>query len=410
MKWFYFIANNGKRHYANTREEAERKRTQVGGGVIYETDKSPGHAANTASQSNRATTVSESLGAPAVAPALEADTSWLRRADELVFGQNKQIPALQIYHPTRSDLHSQSDKRLLRLKDGSLPEIAHYAAALKTILPRNQAILLCCAPGSSPSSNSGVVEMIKRICGGILMDGSLVLRTQTVRQRKSNGARFDDHELAATVSVNAVPLSTPARILLIDDVVTSGQTLRVCAEKLKTAYPSCKISCLALSSTDYESTAVGIADRIEVTSEYEALKPLYAPARQPSATANLVARPSTSPQRANTHAPQRSITQNPAQRRERSSGNTYRKQSASASSSDCFVITAVYEGNREHPNVLRLRRLRDERIVSLPGGHLIIRCYKHIGPILAVLAVKTGLSQPMRIILDYCLQDKGGKR
>lgn len=410
MKWFYFVDTGGERHYANTREEAERKREQVGGGVVYETDRSPGITTVPASQAHVGTPASRSIAAPSPAPALETGASWLRRANELVYGQNKEIPALQIYHPTRSDLHSQSDRRLLGLKNGSLPEIAHYSAALKAILPRNEAILLCCAPGSTPNSNRGVVEIIKRISGGILIDGSSILRTHAARPRKSNGARFDDNELASSISIQALQLSSPTRILVIDDVVTSGQTLRVCAAKLKAAYPSCRISCLALSSTDYESTAVGIADRIEVTSENEALKPLHSTASLGTATANLIPRPSTSTERANTHAPQRSIAQKTAQMREGSSGNAYRKQSASASSSDCFVITAIYEGNGEHPNVLRLRKLRDEKIATLPGGHLVIQCYKLIGPMLAVLAVKTGLSYPMRSILDYCLQDKGERR
>ena len=412
MKWFYFIDLRGVKHYADTREEAEKRREQLGGGyVIVETSSRPGlESTNTSSPAINAA-ICGSPGASALTQVLNTDTSWLRREGELIYGQNKLVPALQIYHPTRSDLHCEADRRLLRLKNASLPEIAHYAAALKTVLPRNQNILLCCAPGSTPTSNSGIAEIIKRISGGILIDGSSVLRTKAERNRKSTGARFDDNELASTISVNIVSTPPSTRILLIDDVVTSGQTMRICVSILKSAYPSCKVSCLAISSTDYESSAVGIADTLEVPSISEALKPLHARIPvQPTAGNQLAPASRTERYGANARVTRSSLETNTQQRREASSSNANQKPNTSGSSSDCFVITAIYEGDRDHPNVLRLQRLRDDRIAVLPGGALIIQCYKWLGPALAVFVLKSGLSRPMRSILDYCLKDEGRNR
>ncbi|NDC37656.1 MAG: hypothetical protein EBZ48_06340 [Proteobacteria bacterium] len=406
MKWFYFVDSKGERHYANTRKEAEFKREQIGGGsVIYETNIYPGHRPESSLQQSSGVASNARNSGSAVSRPLGNDTSWLRRTTELVHGQNKQIPALQIYHPTRSSLHSESDKRLLRLKDASLSAIAHYAAALKLVLPLDKSVLLCCAPGSSPDSASGLAEIIRRISGGALIDGTSVLCTQTARQRKSNGARFEDHELASTISIKALPLPPDTRILLIDDVVTSGQTLRVCTSLLYSAYPSFSITCLAISSTDYDSTAVGIAEKVEVTSQFEALKPLHAHGSHRSLAANET---TTDTRRANNHASsqvsQSSLARNVAPSNGAPGSSAYRKQSASSSSSDCFVVTAIYEGERDHPNVIRLRRFRDQRIAALPCGNAIIYCYNLVGPTLARFVRKARLSRPMRITLNYFLE------
>lgn len=48
----------------------------------------------------------------------------------------------------------------------------------------------------------------------------------------------------------------------------------------------------------------------------------------------------------------------------------------------CFVATAAY-GDRLHPDVVMLRRFRDQVLVSYPAGRVFIRTYWIIGPVLA---------------------------
>jgi hypothetical protein len=48
----------------------------------------------------------------------------------------------------------------------------------------------------------------------------------------------------------------------------------------------------------------------------------------------------------------------------------------------CFVATAAY-GDRQHPDVVDLRRLRDEILVGCAAGRTFIRIYRAIGPRLA---------------------------
>lgn len=54
----------------------------------------------------------------------------------------------------------------------------------------------------------------------------------------------------------------------------------------------------------------------------------------------------------------------------------------SGSGGGCFVATAAY-GDRLHPDVVMLRRFRDQVLVSYPAGRAFIRVYWIIGPRLA---------------------------
>ena len=189
MNWFYFVDANGRRHFASSRDDAEQKRKNAGGGsVITETSIPPSNKADARSKEVTNAGNSNFAQLAGIIP-MKNDTSWLLRSGELVYGQNKFIPALQIYHAKLSRFHCDSDKRILRLKDAHEPEVAHFSAALKRVLPRTQTILLCCSPGSVPGSISGVAKIIGSICGGPLIDGSSILQTQTRRERKSQGSK-----------------------------------------------------------------------------------------------------------------------------------------------------------------------------------------------------------------------------
>ena len=69
------------------------------------------------------------------------------------------------------------------------------------------------------------------------------------------------------------------------------------------------------------------------------------------------------------------------------------------SSSGCFVATAAY-GDRLHPEVVALRRWRDERLVRHAAGRAFIRAYGIVGPRRArVVAHERGSGRAARALL-----------
>lgn len=350
---------------------------------------------------------------------IENYTHWLLRFDDLIYGRNQKVPALQLYHPKNSKLFGENDRRLLDLKNSKPNAIAHYAMALKKVLPKDQIILLCCAPSSSITSSGGVEKIIKAISGGKLIDGSGMLITVKDRGKKSHGVTFLDEELMQTLEIVPKKIQINTKILLLDDVVTSGQTLRICKNLLIKTYPNVSITCLCIASTDYDSDKLGIADAIVVNSISEALSPLH------QQTSNLIISyqaektykkqevteiraSNTKPiDQLNSKITHSSRSNLPAMKSLtiKSQKNISRnKISNNSTPSDCFVITAIYDGNHNHINVNKLRSLRDTKISKYKMGKILIKCYKFLGPSLALIVVKLKLSYPLRGVLDFALK------
>jgi len=58
------------------------------------------------------------------------------------------------------------------------------------------------------------------------------------------------------------------------------------------------------------------------------------------------------------------------------------EESGSGSGGGCFVATAAY-GSYWHPDVVDLRRFRDEILVRHPAGRAFVRAYRVVGPLMA---------------------------
>jgi hypothetical protein len=66
----------------------------------------------------------------------------------------------------------------------------------------------------------------------------------------------------------------------------------------------------------------------------------------------------------------------------------------------CFIATAVY-GGAETPQVLVLRKFRDQRLLTSYFGQLLVRCYYAVSPPIAKVLVHTPrLSAFVRRALD----------
>jgi predicted amidophosphoribosyltransferase len=92
----------------------------------------------------------------------------------------------------------------------------------------------------------------RRVCEELVRQGlgqdilPLVSRTTAVPKSAGSATRpsLDQHIDSLTVQAR---LSPPSRLLLVDDVVTSGTTMMACAIKLAQAFPGVPVSGFALA-------------------------------------------------------------------------------------------------------------------------------------------------------------------
>jgi hypothetical protein len=315
--------------------------------------------------------------------------------NELIRGESDSM-ALQLYHPTTSELHSDADRRILRLKDGRERELQLYADALLEILPSEGIIYLSCIPPSSPYGSQSLKNLIARVTRASerYRDASSLFRTIVRRGKKSHGSRFTDEELASTIAVEPFVFDPMGTILLIDDVVTSGQSFRVCKTMLREVGVLNSILCLAMAKTDRYSSQQGIVDRLilersTIDENVQAVN--TSQQHRPPRVSNRyrsdsVAR--TTPK----------VSSNQIKTRPSPTGNS-NKQKVSASNSDCFVVTAIYDGDCDHKDVQLLRRWRDEKLASTVAGKRLILLYYKIGPYLASIVKSLRLSRVLRPML-----------
>ena len=176
------------------------------------------------------------------------------RFNELILHECGAV-ALQIYHPTNCELHCDADKRILRLKDGSAQEIQIYSEAISQVLPLNCNIFLACVPSSNTQKDDPLKEVIRRVArkSTLYEDFSSTLKTTRSRNKKSRGHKFSDDELGKTITVDTRFTSKKGVIVLLDDIVTSGQSFRVCTNKLRSAGIKNDILYLAMAKTDRQS-------------------------------------------------------------------------------------------------------------------------------------------------------------
>jgi hypothetical protein len=111
--------------------------------------------------------------------------------------------------------------------------------------------MLVPVPGSS-LTKPHTVWPSRRVCEELVRQGlgqdilTIVSRTIAVSKSAGSATRptLDQHLNSLTVQAR---LSPPSRLLLVDDVVTSGTTMMACAIKLAQAFPGVPVSGFALA-------------------------------------------------------------------------------------------------------------------------------------------------------------------
>ena len=111
--------------------------------------------------------------------------------------------------------------------------------------------MLVPVPGSG-LTKPHTVWPARRVCEELVRQGlgddilAVVSRTTAVSKSAGSVARptLDQHARSLTVQPGLAP---PSRLLVIDDVVTSGTTIMACALKLSLAFPGVPVSGFALA-------------------------------------------------------------------------------------------------------------------------------------------------------------------
>jgi hypothetical protein len=124
--------------------------------------------------------------------------------------------------------------------------------------------MLVPVPGSG-LTRANTVWPAKRVCQELVKQGlgadvlELVKRITAVPKSAGNDERptFLQHYESLAVSPKLTP---PSRIILIDDVVTSGTTLMACAERLIEALPGVPVAAFAISRTLSTGDPVDVLD------------------------------------------------------------------------------------------------------------------------------------------------------
>ena len=87
-----------------------------------------------------------------------------------------------------------------------------------------------------------------------------------------------------------------------------------------------------------------------------------------------------------------------------SSINSQLKALPSTSSGGCYIATMVY-GNYNHPQVLILRKFRDERLATTFSGKCFIKFYYSISPLLTKIFKKNiFINKCLKILLDKLIK------
>jgi hypothetical protein len=127
-------------------------------------------------------------------------------------------------------------------------------------------VTLIAVPGRAPLA-PGAVSRTQQLCFA-LMDQRLARDAQPLLERTrpvpksayaAPGERPSAEDHFATIAVGRA-IAAPGRILLVDDVVTRGATLRGAASRLRDSFPESEIRAFALVRTESHGELVSIRD------------------------------------------------------------------------------------------------------------------------------------------------------
>ena len=179
-----------------------------------------------------------------------AETIWFQRSNRIFMS-----PAggsLHKYFPAYLRPQDAQSKMILALKNSQQYAIEYYSKRLNELLSKD-AFVICVVPPSkaSNSPDSGIHSVARNLCkSGLRLDGTKVLLRRVSISKKSFGGSRD-----LSVDLNSVVVSDPGlikgrRVLLLDDVTTTGNSLKACKHLLELHTPI-EVLTFALAKTSH---------------------------------------------------------------------------------------------------------------------------------------------------------------
>ena len=111
-------------------------------------------------------------------------------------------------------------------------------------------------PGSTPRRDENTLWVGERICRVLLAEGlanAVMPNVRRVRQVPKSAYQTPGNRPNARTHYNSIAvdaeLLNPARILLVDDIVTKGSTLLACASRASEAFPQAEIRAFPMVRT-----------------------------------------------------------------------------------------------------------------------------------------------------------------
>lgn len=135
-----------------------------------------------------------------------------------------------------------SEKILGGLKDCNLLEINFFSEYLNNLIDDDydENLVICCVPSSKANNfMSGVHNVINEVCKKrkFINGYDFLIRTEDVKKKHlQSGIRTKEKDIE-TIQIKKSNLFKEKKVLLIDDILTSGNSIYVCRDKIKVEEP-----------------------------------------------------------------------------------------------------------------------------------------------------------------------------
>ena len=176
-------------------------------------------------------------------------------------GAKLRVYYLDVYFPKRfaeSRSHL-SSLRILELKQGDSDAVRHFSDMLAPRLAMKQPVpAIIAMPGherGAAAPNSGLRQIIDRIDGAVDLSDCLMRTTEVPKSASAApGMRRDAKAQIETMDVRKPELLAGKHVILLDDVITRGETMRAARYLLLKHAKPASLTCLSLTRTRFGTT------------------------------------------------------------------------------------------------------------------------------------------------------------